>query len=169
MSLISLFDRACLRLGWIIRPVPSDDTDRIVELVDLIRQDNADGRAYRHAVRFWHPGLRPIVERFAGHETRLEVEGPCYISCGISYALGSQILHRSRWYSLQPKETNELAWQLREAIDETIARWVIDHADAGYDFDNRGQRNRAVEDHTARELIADDSWSRRSGEQASYD
>ena len=61
MSISSRLDRALHRLGWIVRRLPASDVGRTAELVHLISQDNADGRAYRHAVRFWHPGMRPIV------------------------------------------------------------------------------------------------------------
>ena len=153
------------RLGWIVRRLPTSDAGRTAELVHLLCQDNPDGRAYRHSVRFWHAGMRPIVERFAGNEASLEIEGPCRISYGLDYALGSQIYHKTRWYQLYPRETNALAFELRAAIDEVLAGWVINHPTTAYDYDYRGQRNREIDDQTARELIAADSQSRRSKEQ----
>ena len=169
MSLISLLDRALLSLGYVVRRIPSSDAGRTAELVHMICEDNADGRAYRHAVRFWHPGMRPIVERIAGNEAWLEVEGPCCISHGLDYALGSQIYHKNRWYQLYPAETNALALELRAAIDEVLAGWMINHPRSGYDFDYRVLRNRAIDDHTAYELIAADSRSCWSKEQGSDD
>lgn len=169
MSISSRLDRALHRLGWIVRRLPASDVGRTAELVHLISQDNADGRAYRHAVRFWHPGMRPIVERIAGNDAWLEVEGPCCISHGLDYALGSQIYHKTRWYQLYPRETNALAFELRAAIDEVLAGWVINHPTTAYDYDYRGQRNREIDDRASRELIAADSRSRRSEEHGSHD
>lgn len=169
MSLFSLVDRALLRLGCIVRRIPKSDADRIAELVHLVCQDNADGRAYRHAVRFWHPGMRPIVERIAGNEAWLEVEGPCCISHGLDYALGSQIYHKTRRYQLYPPETNALAVELRAAIEGVLAGWLINHPRSGYDFDYRVLRNRAIDDQTAHEMIVADSRSRWSKEQGCDD
>jgi hypothetical protein len=99
MSICSRIKSALRRRGLIIKFVRSADAARIGELVDLICQRNQDGSALRYALRHWRSGERPVVERFAGHATSLEVEGPCFMSDGRGY-------HRvtDKWLATQHSE-----------------------------------------------------------------
>ena len=85
MSICSQIKSALRRRGLIFKFVRPADAERIGELVDLICQRNQDGSALRYALRHWRSGERPVVERFAGHDTSLEVEGPCFLNDGRGY------------------------------------------------------------------------------------
>ena len=117
MSICSRIKSALRGRGLIIKTIRPADAARTGELVDLICQRNQDGSALRLAVRHWRSGERPIIERFAGHETWLEVEGPCYMNDSRGYALGSQLFDGSRWFNIYPVDTNDIAAELRSAID----------------------------------------------------
>lgn len=169
MSICSRIDAGLRKQGWIIKLASTDDAGRVGELVDLICQNDADGRAYRHALRHWRAGERPVIERYAGYKAWLEVEGPCYISGDQGYPLGSQLHDGSRWFNLYPDDTNELVRNLREAIDQVLVRWTQMHPCKGMDLDIRELRERKIDDDTAREMIAMRGWSNRSEERGSDD
>lgn len=169
MSIASWINARLRKRGLIIKFTRSRDAKRIGELVDLICQRNHDGSTLRYALRHWRTGDRPIVERFAGFEAWLEVEGPCYINDGRGYALGSQLFDGSRWFCIYPGDTNNLAAELRSAIDFVLHRWADQHPSSAYKFDPRTLRDRSHDDDTARHMIAHRTWSDWPEEQDSDD
>ena len=80
MSFRSWIKTALLKQGWIIARVPLDDKERTSKLVELLVEDNADGRARRLTLHPWLWYERPVRERFEGHDCGLTVEGPVYLS-----------------------------------------------------------------------------------------
>ncbi|HQV04706.1 MULTISPECIES: hypothetical protein [unclassified Novosphingobium] len=169
MSICSRIKSALRKRGLIIKTVRPAEAARIGELVDLICQRNQDGSAFRYALRHWRSGERPIVERFSGHDTSLEVEGPCFMNDGRGYALGSQLFDGSRWFIIYPAETNDIANELRSAIDSVLRRWADQHPSAAYKFDPRRLRDRSHDDDTARHMVALQTWSDWPEEQGSND
>jgi hypothetical protein len=169
MSICSRINAALRKRGLIIKFVRSRDARRIAELVDLISQRNHDGSTLRHALRHWRTGERPVVERFAGFETWIEVEGPCYMNDGRGYALGSVLFDGSRWFTIYPADTNDLAAELRSAIDGVLYRWAEQHTSRACKFDPRTLCDRSHDDDTARQMIALQTWSDWPGEQGNDD
>ena len=154
MSISSRINAALRKRGLIIKFVRSRDARRIAELVDLVSQRNHDGSTFRHALRHWRTGERPIVERFAGFETWIEVEGPCYMNDGRGYALGGVLFDGSRWFSIYPADTNDLAAELHRAIVVVLPRWAEQHTSSAHRFCQRRLLNSAHLDSTQRHLIA---------------
>lgn len=169
VSICSRIKSALRRRGLIIKTVRPADAERIGELVDLICQRNQDGSTLRYALRHWRSGERPVVERFAGHDTSLEAEGPCFMNDGRGYALGSQLFDGSRWFIIYPAETNDIASELRSAIDSVLLRWADQHPSAAYKFDPRRLRDRSHDDDTARHMVALQTWFDWPEEQRSND
>lgn len=169
MSICKRLGAVLRKRGWILKTVPTADAERVGELIDLLCQDNADGRQYRNALRYWRAGERPVIERFAGYGTWLEIEGPCYVSGGQGYALGSQLHDGERWFNLYPNDTNDLVRELREAIDQVLQRWAQNHGGKGLNFDLRTLRDRTIDDDTAREMIMAYARRSRSKEPCSHD
>ena len=76
MSVLNSLKNCLRRRGLIVKTVAPADAEMIGTLLDLLAQDNADGRAYRHALRPWLWYERPVIERYSGEEYTLTVEGP---------------------------------------------------------------------------------------------
>lgn len=143
-----------LKQGWIIVRVPIDDKERTAQLVELLVEENADGRARRHTLRPWLWYERPVFERFEGHDCGLTVEGPIYQSRdGTGYPLGSQLRTEFGWLDLKPEETNKLADDVRSAIDVVLHRWFTRPDMAERKLPSRQSRQRYFDDHLARNLI----------------
>lgn len=154
MSIRSWIKTALLKQGWIIVRVPIDDKERTVKLVELLIEDNADGRARRHTLRPWLWYERPVFERFEGDDCSLTVEGPIYRSRdGTGYPLGSQLRTEFGWLDLTPEETNLLADEVRSAIDLVLLRWFTRPDMAERRLSSRQSRERYFDDHVARNLI----------------
>ena len=143
-----------LKQGWIIVRVPIDDKERTVKLVELLIEDNSDGRARRHTLQPWLWYERPVRERFEGRDCCLTIEGPIYRSRdGTGYALGSQLRTELGWLDLTPEETNLLADEVRSAIDLVLLRWFTRPDMAERRLSSRQSRERYFDDHVARNLI----------------
>ena len=154
MSLRSWIKTALLKQGWIIARVPLDDKERTSKFVELLLEDNADGRARRLTLHPWLWYERPVRERFEGHDCGLTVEGPVYLSRdGTGYPLGSQLRTEFGWLDLTPAETNLLAVEVRSAIDLVLYRWFTRPDMAGRQLPSRLSRDRYHDDHVARNLI----------------
>ena len=154
MSIRSWIKTALLKQGWIIVRVPIDDKERTVKLVELLIEDNADGRARQHTLRPWLWYERPVFERFEGDDCSLTVGGPIYRSRdGTGYPLGSQLRTEFGWLDLTPEETNLLADEVRSAIDLVLLRWFTRPDMAERRLSSRQSRERYFDDHVARNLI----------------
>lgn len=154
MSIRSGIKAAMLKLGWIIVRTPVDEEERAAKLVELLVEDNADGRVRRLAITPWLWYERPIRERFVGHACDLTVEGPVYRGRdGTGYPLGSQLRTEFGWLDLRPQETNKLADEVRSAIDQTLLRWFTDPKMAARKSPCRQSRDRQLDDDTAQRLI----------------
>ena len=154
MSIRSWIKTALLKQGWIIIRVPINDKERTAQLVELLVEENADGRARRHTLRPWLWYERPLLERFEGHDCTLTVEGPIYQSRhGTGYPLGSQLRAEFGWLDLTPEETNKLTDDVRSAIDLVLHRWFTQLDMAQRRFPSRQSRQRYFDDHVARNLI----------------
>ena len=154
MSICSRIKTALLKQGWIIARAPLDDEERTARLVELLTEDNADGRARRHTLRPWLWYERPVFERFEGHDCCLTVEGPVYRSRdGTGHPLGSQLRTEFGWLDLTPDETNLLADEVRSVIDPPLLRWFTRPDMAERRLSSRQSRERYFDDHVARNLI----------------
>ncbi len=143
-----------LKLGWIIVRTPVDEEERTARLVELLVEDNADGRVRRLAITPWLWYERPVRERFVGHACDLTVEGPVYRGRdGTGYPLGSQLRTEFGWLDLTPEETNRLADEVRSAIDQTLLRWFTDPKMAARKLPCRQSRERQFDDDTAQRMI----------------
>ena len=143
-----------LKLGWIIVRTPVDEEERTAKLVELLVEDNADGRVRRLAITPWLWYERPVRERFVGHACDLTVEGPVYRGRdGTGYPLGSQLRTEFGWLDLTPEETNEIADKLRSAIDLVLLRWFTRPGMAERRMSSRQSRERYFDDDVARNLI----------------
>ena len=154
MSLHSWIKTALLKQGWIIASVPLDDKERTSKLVELLVEDNADGRARRLTLHPWLWYERPVRERFEGHDCDLTVEGPVYLGRdGTGYPLGSQLRTELGWLDLTPEETNQLVVEVRSAIDLVLFRWFARADMAERQLPSRQSRDRYFDDDVARNLI----------------
>lgn len=154
MSILSLINAALRKHGWLIARLPSDDEERAAQLVELLIEDTADGRARRHTLQPWLWYERPVRERFEGQNCCLTVEGPIYRSRdGTGYPLGSQLRTEFGWLDLTPKETNRLADEVRSAIDLALLRWFTRPDMADRQLPARQSRERYFDDYVARNLI----------------
>jgi len=154
MSILSLINAALRKHGWLIARLPSDDEERAAQLVELLIEDNADGRARRHTLQPWLWYERPVRERFEGQDCCLTVEGPIYKSRdGTGYPLGSQLRTEFGWLDLTPEETNRLADEVRSAIDLALLRWFTSPKMADRQLPSRQFRERYFDDYGARNLI----------------
>ena len=143
-----------LKLGWIIVRTPVDEEERTAKLVELLVEDNADGRVRRLAITPWLWYERPVRERFVGHACDLTVEGPVYRGRdGTGYPLGSQLRTEFGWLDLTPEETNRLADEVRSAIDLALLRWFARPDMAERQLPARQSRERYFDDYVARNLI----------------
>lgn len=154
MSILSLINAALQKHGWLLARLPSGEEERAVQLIELLIEDTADGRARRHTLRPWLWYERPVRERFEGQDCCLTVEGPIYRSRdGTGYPLGSQLRTEFGWLDLTPAETNLLAVEVRSAIDLVLYRWFTRPDMAGRQLPSRPSRDRYYDDHVARNLI----------------
>lgn len=154
MSIRSRIKTALLKHGWIIARAPIDEEERTAKIVELLVEDNADGRARRHTLRPWLWYERPVFERFEGHDCSLTVEGPIYRGRdGTGYPLGSQLRTEFGWLDLTPEETNLLADEVRSAIDLVLLRWFTRPDMAERRLPSCQSRERYFDDHVARNLI----------------
>ena len=154
MSFRSWIKATLLKQGWIIARVPLDDKERTSKLVELLVEDNADGRARRLTLHPWLWYERPVHERFEGHDCDLTVEGPVYLGRdGTGYPLGSQLRTEFGWLDLSPEETNQLAEEVRSAIDLALLRWFTRPDMAHRQLPSRQSRERYFDDDVARNLI----------------
>ncbi len=154
MSVLSLINAALQKHGWLIARLPSDEEARAAQLVGLLVEDNADGRARRHTLQPWLWYERPVRERFEGQDCCLTVEGPIYRSRdGTGYPLGGQLRTEFGWLDLTPEETNQLADEVRSAIDRTLLRWFTDPKRAARKLPCRQSRDRQYDDDTSQRLI----------------
>lgn len=154
MSTRSWIKSALLKQGWIIARAPIDEEECTAQLVELLVEDNADGRARRHTLQPWLCYERPVRERFEGRDCCLTVEGPIYRSRdGTGYPLGSQLRTEFGWLDLTPEETNLLADEVRSAIDLVLLRWFARPDMAERRLSSRQSRERYFDDHVARNLI----------------
>lgn len=53
MSILTLINTALQKHGWLITRLPSDEEERAAQLVELLVEDTADGRARRHTLQPW--------------------------------------------------------------------------------------------------------------------
>lgn len=154
MPIRSWIKTALHRHGWIIARAPIDEEEDTVKLVELLIEDNADGRARRHTLQPWLWYERPVYERFAGDDCSLTVEGSIYRSRdGTGYPLGSQLRTEFGWLDLTPEESNLLADEVRSAIDLALLRWFARPVMAERRLSSRKSRDRYFDDHVARNLI----------------
>ena len=154
MSIISLINVALQKHGWLITRLPSEEEERAAQLVGLLVDDNADGRARRHTLQPWLCYERPVRERFEGQDCCLTVEGPIYRSRdGTGYPLGSQLRTEFGWLDLTPEETNAIADEVRSAIDLALLRWFARPDMVERRLPSRQSRERYFDDHVARNLI----------------
>ncbi len=149
MSIYSILKAALRAQGWILARVPEDDELHAAELVDLLTEDNADGRARRFALASWLIFERPVIARFLGETCILTIEGPIYLKDGFGYPLGSQMQTEFGWLALAPVETGQLIDELRAAIDLVLMRWFTDPAMVPRQTSSRQPRERFFDDHLA--------------------
>ena len=154
MSIFNSLKNCLRKRGLIVKPVAPADAEMIGNLLDLLAQDNADGRAYRHALRPWLWYERPVIERHVGGEYTLTVEGPVYVNDGIGYPLGSQLRADGKWLELTPTETNQIVEQIRGEIDSILLRWMSQPRMAARRVNCRQSRFRPDDDQMARAMIA---------------
>lgn len=154
MPIRSRIKTALLKHGWIIARAPINEEEDTAKLVELLIEDNADGRARRHTLQPWLWYERPVFERFAGDDCSLTVEGPIYKSRdGTGYPLGSQLRTEFGWLDLTPEETNLLADEVRSVIDLVLLRGFTRPDMAERRLSSRQSRERYFDDHVARNLI----------------
>ena len=154
MSIRSWIKTALLKQGWIIVRAPIDEKERTAQLVELLAEENADGRSRRHTLGPWLWYERPVLDRFEGHDCGLTVEGPIYQSRdGTGYPLGSQLRTEFGWLDLTSEETNQLADDVRTAIDLCLYRWFMRPDMAERQLPSRQCRERYFDDDVARNLI----------------
>ena len=154
MSILSLINAALQKHGWLIASLPIDEEERAAQLIKLLVEDNADGRARRHTLQPWLWYERLVRERFEGQDCCLTVEGPIYRSRdGTGYPLGSQLRTEFGWLDLTPEETNAIADDVRSAIDLVLLRWFTRPNMADRQLPSRQCRDRYFDDDVARNLI----------------
>ncbi|WP_228243342.1 hypothetical protein [Porphyrobacter sp. GA68] len=169
MSILSLINATLQKHGWLISRLPSEEEDRAAQLVELLVEDTAAGRARRHTLQPWLWYERPVRERFEGQDCCLTVEGPIYRSRdGTGYPLGSQLRTEIGWLDLTPEETNRLADEVRSAIDLALLSWFTRPDMADRQLPSRQSRDRYFDDDVARNLILSATPSTASMEQDAH-
>jgi len=141
---------------------PENIADEMRPLVAGLVADDADGRAYRSAIRHWLWSERPIIETFAGRRVALQVEGPEMIAGQHRFPMGGVISGICGWRRLGPIETKELLFDLRAEIDVTINRWLFKHALTDVPDFQRPSVDRARDDAEA--IASMEAWVRRNSQ-----
>ena len=125
MALFQVLRRALAVRDLIVVRIPAKDSTSTTDLLYRLAEDSADGRALRHFLRPYLTADRPIIERFAGTNATLSVEGPVYVIDGVGMPLGGQIECDGHWLDCYPAEVNEITGRLRAAIDGVLYDWLL--------------------------------------------
>lgn len=135
--------------------IPKDLAIVLVPLVERLLADNEDGSALRTALRPFFLGERPRIAVLKGEDVCFHLEGPQYDCGGQTFPLGAQVFIGERgWLNLGPVEAAALHKLLREAIDTTTTRWIIERDLLDHVRPLRAERNRRVDDPLALRQMA---------------
>lgn len=155
---MSIFQRAARRHRFVPHTVQVQKciAPELIKLADRLFADNADGAAFRTALRPFFITERPRIAILKGEEIWFHLEGPLFDCGDKTFPLGAQIFVNCKgWLQLGPVEAADLHAVLREAIDAATYRWLISHdlLDAIETF--RARRNRPMDDEIAlRQMVA---------------
>lgn len=127
----------------------------LIPLVERLLADDDDGSALQSAVRPFFLGERPRIAILKGEEVWFHLEGPQYDCGGMTFPLGAQVFIANRgWFNLGPIQAAALHTQLREAIDSTAFRWIIEHDLLAHARPLRAERSRPIDDAIALRQMA---------------
>lgn len=122
-------------------------------LIERLLLDNDDGETYRSSIADWTLNERPSLHIYRGDRSSLRIDGPLQ-KAGVSYLpLGGLIESPGVTAHLDPVEAHRLDGRVKEAIEKTILRWIIEQGL----YDQPRQRreiDRRKADGEARAIIA---------------
>ncbi|MEP6868190.1 MAG: hypothetical protein ABJA20_06710 [Novosphingobium sp.] len=127
----------------------------LISLADRLFADDADGAAFRNALRPFFITERPRIAILKGEEIWFHLEGPNFDCGDRTFPLGAQVFIDCRgWLQLGPVEAADLHAVLCEAIDAAAYRWLIDNNLLDEIEPLRARRNRLVDDEIALRQMA---------------
>ncbi|WP_296676314.1 hypothetical protein [Novosphingobium sp.] len=154
---MSIFHRLARRHRFVTHTVQVQRciAPELISLADRLFADDADGAAFRNALRPFFITERPRIAILKGEEIWFHLEGPIF-DCGArSFPLGAQVFIDCRgWLLLDPVAAADLHSVLREAIDAAAYQWLIGNNLLDQIEPLRPRRNRLIDDEIALRQMA---------------
>ncbi|MFM5953327.1 MAG: hypothetical protein ACKOPE_03360 [Novosphingobium sp.] len=154
---MSIFQRSARRHRFVPHTVQVQRciAPELVSLADRLFADDADGAAFRNALRPFFLTERPRIAILKGDEIWFHLEGPQFECGDRTFPLGAQVFIDGRgWQLLGPVDAADLHSVLREAIDAATYRWLAGHGMLERIAPLRARRNRPVDDELALRQMA---------------
>ena len=134
--------------------IPTDIECILRPLLDRLLADDADGMCLQTTIRPYFVSERPLVLIERGDTTCLYVEGPWHSVGDQSFPLGAQLQTEVGWLDLTPEQAANLIRLMRQAIDATAFRWLVQERQLSRAQPARHNRNRAIDDPLALRQMA---------------
>jgi hypothetical protein len=154
---VSFFQRSARRHRFVAHTVQVQKciAPELISLADRLFADDADGAAFRNALRPFFITERPRIAILKGDEIWFHLEGPSFACGERTFPLGAQVFINCRgWLPLGPVDAADLHAVLREAIDAATYRWLIDRNLLDQVETFRARRDRPIDDEIALRQMA---------------
>ena len=154
---MSFFHRASRRHRFVAHTVQVQKciAPELISLADRLFADDADGAAFRNALRPFFITERPRIAILKGDEIWFHLEGPRFDCKDRTFPLGAQVFVDTRgWVQLGPVAAADLHSVLRVAIDAAAYQWLLDNNLLDRIETFRARRNRPIDDEVALRQMA---------------
>lgn len=154
---MSIFHRLAPRHRFVTHTVQVQRciAPELISLADRLFADDADGAAFRNALRPFFITERPRIAILKGEEIWFHLEGPIFDCGDRTFPLGAQVFIDCRgWLQLGPVTAADLHSVLREAIDAAAYQWLIANNLLDQIEPLRARRNRPIDDEVALRQMA---------------